>query len=165
MFAYCSTSAALRHWCYLACATPVHLAADTEQVTVKSIYLHILFANWTLTCLASAALGGLVLPCCCNFGASAATLNKSLFQFMSLFNSNLFASDFERVIFAVYLPMLFANCSLICLTSAALGALVLPLLCIYKILASDFEQVILAASTLNYLNSAAHRAFVVTFFS
>ena len=152
MFAYCSTSAALRHWCYLACATPVHLAADAEQVTVKSIYLHILFANWTF-------------PCCCNFGASAATLNKSLFQFMSLFNSNLFASDFERVIFAVYLPMLFANCSLICLTSAALGALVLPLLCIYKILASDFEQVILAASTLNYLNSAAHRAFVVTFFS
>ena len=66
----------------------MHVAADTEQVTVKSICLHILFANWTLTCLTSAALGGLVLPCCCNFGASAATLNKSLFQFMSLFNSN-----------------------------------------------------------------------------
>ena len=39
--------------------------------------------------------------------------------------------------------MLFANCSMTCLASAALGELVLPLLCINRILTADFELVIL----------------------
>ena len=55
--------------------------------------------------------------------------------------------------------MLFANCSMTCLASAALGELVLPLLCINRILTADFELVIFTVWTLNYLNPAAHRAF------
>ena len=71
-----------------------------------------------------------------------------------LFYSNSLASDFERVTIAVYLPMLFGNCSLTCLVSAPLGALVLPLLYIYRILAADFEQVIFVVWTDNYINPA-----------
>ena len=56
-------------------------------------------------------------------------------------------------------PMLFANCSMTCLASAVLGELVLPLLCINRILTADFELVIFTVWTLNYLNPAAHRAF------
>ena len=47
--------AGLWQWCYVACKTPVHLTADTEQVIVQWISLHMLFANWALTCLALTA--------------------------------------------------------------------------------------------------------------
>ena len=104
----------IRQCCYLACVTPVDLATVTEQVIVHFVCSHILFANWTLTCLASAALETLVFPCCCNFSSLAA--------------------DFEQVAVSIYeqvfvqficLPMLLTNLALTCSTSAALGALVL----------------------------------------
>ena len=59
--------------------------------------------------------------------------------------------------------MLFANCSMTCLASAVLGELVLPLLCINRILTADFEQVIFAVWTLNYLDPATQRIFVTLF--
>ena len=104
----------IRQCCYLACVTPVDLATVTEQVIVHFVCSHILFANWTLTCLASAALETLVFPCCCNFSSLAA--------------------DFEQVAVSIYeqvfvqficLPMLLTNLALTCSTSAALRALVL----------------------------------------
>ena len=60
-------------------------------------------------------------------------------------------------------PMLFANCSMTCLASAVLGELVLPLLCINRILTAECEQVIFAVWTLNYLNPAACRAFLLPY--
>ena len=122
---------AVRDWSYFFCETPVHLAAETEQVIVQFICLHMLSANWTLTCVALAALGILVFPCCCNFSALAA--------------------DFEQITVSVYgqvfayfslffcLCSLLTNLALISSTSAALGAL--PLSCLFysNSLASDFE--------------------------
>ena len=118
------TSALREHWflwcqhirqcCYLACVNPVELAIVTEQVIVQFICSHMLFANWTLTCLASAALGPLVFPCCCNFSS--------------------LATDFKQVTVSIYeqvfvqficLPILLTNLALTCSTSAALGAMVL----------------------------------------
>ena len=117
------TSALREHWflwcqqhirqCYLACVTPVDLAV-TEQVIVQFICSHMLLANWTLTCLASAALGTLVFPCCFNFSS--------------------LATNFEQVTVSIYeqvfvqficLPMLLTNLAQTCSTSAALGALLL----------------------------------------
>ena len=161
MFAYCSTLGKLRHWCYLACVTPVHLAADTEQVIVQFIYLHMLFANWTLTCLALAALGTLLFPCCCNFGALVA--------------------NFEQVTVSVYeqvfvqfncLPMLLTILVLTCSTSATLGALVLSCLFNSNSLTSFFERVIVAVyfpmlfadCPLTCLASAALGALVLLLF-
>ena len=45
----------------------MHLVAETEQAIVQFICLHLLFGNWTLTCLALAALRTLVCLCCCKF--------------------------------------------------------------------------------------------------
>ena len=132
-FCHSSLDPISRAGCYLACVTPVHLAAEIEQVIVQFICLHMLFANWTLTCLALAALGRLVFLCCCNFSALAA--------------------DFEQITVSVYeqvfvqficLPMLLTNLALTCSTSAALGALVLSCLFYSNSLASDFEQVTIA---------------------
>ena len=50
-----------------------------------------------------------------------------------------------------------------CLASAALGELVLPLLCINRIWTADFEQVIFAVWTLNYLDPATHREFLLPY--
>ena len=88
----------IRQYCYLACVTPVDLATVTEQVIVRFICSHMLFANWTLTCLASGALVTLVFPCCFNFSS--------------------LATEFEQVIVSIYeqvfvqficLPMLLTN--------------------------------------------------------
>ena len=49
----------------------------TEQVIVQFIDLHMLLANWILTCLASAALETLVFPCCCNFSALAVEFKQA----------------------------------------------------------------------------------------
>ena len=60
--------------------------------------------------------------------------------------------------------MVLANCSPASLVSAALGPLVLPYLRNYRVLAADFEQVIVTVLTLKYLNPAAY-CIVVTLFA
>ena len=72
-------------------------------------------------------------------------------------------SDEPPLQFQTSHPMLFANYSMTCLISAVHGELVLPLLCINRILFADFEQVIFAVWTLNYLNPTAHRAFLLPY--
>ena len=154
MFDYCSTSAAFRHWCYLPCVNPVHLAADTEKIIVEFIYLQMLFTDWT--CLVSAALGTLVFPCSCNFSA----LDAEFEQFT--------VSAYEQVFVQfICLPMLLSNLALTCSTLAAFGALALSCYLIHFIvlfnsLASDCERVtitvylrmLLANSSLTCLTSA-----------
>ena len=90
------------------------LATVTEQIIVQFICSHMLFANWTLTCLASAALGPLVFPCCRNFSSLAADFKKV--------TVSIYEQVFVQFICSL---MLLTNLALTCSTSAALGAMLL----------------------------------------
>ena len=143
-----------QHLGNLLSVNPVHLAADTEKVSVQFIYLHMLFTNWT--CLVSVELGTLVFPCSCNFSA----LDAEFEQFT--------VSAYEQVFFQfICLPMLLSNLVLTCSTSAAFGALVLFCYLIHFTVLSnswtiEFERVtvavylriLLANSSLTCLASA-----------
>ena len=62
-----------------------------------------------------------------------------------------------------WLSVLFANCTLTCLASAALELLMLLFLCYCSALNDDFEQVIVAVWTLICSNIAAHGALLIRY--
>ena len=63
----------------------------------------------------------------------------------------------------IWLPVLFANCTLTCLASAALELLMLLLLCYCSAMNADFEQVVVVVWTLICSNVAAHGALLLRY--